>query len=340
MDTANLPIILAQCKAYQSLEEITTAIENLIKIQPPTHFNIHVSLPYSFIEPLSKKFESQQITFGAEVFLDADEGSFTTSIAGKLLEKLKAKFVLIGTAQDRNSHSPSSHHLKNKVKAALDAKIHPFVCIGETLHDHQDKISKDVLTTQLQDCLEGFSPEELHNIHIVYNAEWISRTPWEAASPELQDAYHVFHEVVKETLITNDQNHLQLILSVPAYSEELPQLITSLKTPDQQLAGYSLGILGLSSEFLQPLEDKTQTRTPLVSDSQTPTPPVETAETPIVETPASSEETTQNESPQEFESLDIPLEAPSEQEAPPKAPRKSRAKKPPEPSEESSEPIE
>lgn len=252
--SSTLPILLAQCKAYQSLEEITLAIENLIKIESSAHFNIHVSLPYSFIEPLSQKFSEQNIQMGMENLLDADEGSFTASILDKMTDHVKAKFVLIGTSQDRFSHSQNTHHLKNKVKAALSSQVKPFICIGENLQEHHDKLSKEILISQLKDCLEGLSTEELNNLYIVYNAEWISNTPWEAESSGLKEAYKIFEGVVKETVPDYTFSPSQLIITIPVYSEDVSKLIASLQT-SQTFAGYSIGILGLSSELLQPLRD-------------------------------------------------------------------------------------
>lgn len=250
------PILLAQCKAYQSLEDVSKIIDHLIKLYPPSDFHLHVSLPYSFIEPIQQKVQGADVKVGAEVLLDADEGSFTASNAGKMLEKTKAQFVLIGTTQDRTSHSITSHHLKNKVKAVLKTAVPPFVCIGETLHEHQDQKSKEILISQLKDTLEGVSAEELKPVHLVYNAEWICRTPWEAASPELHEAYKTFDDVVREVLGEGAIAQAQKIIAIPAYSKELPSLIHNLQSSLHVAGGYSLGILTLSSEFLQPLFEK------------------------------------------------------------------------------------
>lgn len=249
------PILLAQCKAYQPLEEIVKVVENILKIHSPTSFHVHIALPYSFIQPISEKFGEQGVKVGAELLLDTDEKSFTASCAGKILEKAGAQFVLVGTPQDRTSHDPNTNHLKNKVKVALDVRIPPFVCISETLQEHHEGKSKEVLVSQLKDALDGISPEELKSLYLVYNAEWISRTPWEANSPELHEAYKTFNEALHEVLgpDTIPKNHC--ILAVPAYSKELPQLITSLNPDSTASTGYSIGILGLSSSSLNPLSD-------------------------------------------------------------------------------------
>jgi triosephosphate isomerase (TIM) len=239
----NTPILLAQCKAYHSIDDIAKEIETLLKIDSTKDFHIHVSLPYSYIEPIAKKFPNGCL-FGSETILPVDEGSFTASVAGKLLQEVNAKFVLIGTPEERALH-PTTHHLKNKIKAALDHQIVPFVCIADTLQQHQDKESKQVLTAQIKECLEGFSPEELKKIFIVYNAEWISSTPWEAKSPDLEEAYTIFKEVVQEVNMPPEQ----LIAAIPAYSQEAAALVETLS-----FAGCSVGILSESAAYLQPLK--------------------------------------------------------------------------------------
>lgn len=256
MDSIQTPILLVQCKAYQSLEEIIQAIETLLKIQAHQVMDVYVSLPYTFLKPIAEKFKNHNLRIGAEILLDADEGSFTEEIVGKILEVNQAKFALIGTPQDRFSHSANSNHLNTKVKAALKAHVQPFICIGETLEEHQDKIPKEILTIQLKECLENISSEDLKKIKIVYNAEWISRTPWEATNPQLIEAYKTFTEVAEEVLTSENMTKNQLILAVPAYSEDVSELVKFLKSPPHSFNGFSIGILGLSSEFLQPLQEK------------------------------------------------------------------------------------
>lgn len=250
METLKKPILLAQCKAFHTVEDVSREIESLLKIHSPRALDIHISLPYSFIDPIREKFPESEFKPGAEVMLDTTEGSFTASIAGKMLEDAKVAFTLIGTPQDYLSHA---HSLKNNVTTALKSNVQPFICIGETLQEHQDKASKDVLLTQLKSHLEHLTPEELKNIYIIYNAEWISRTPWEAASPELHDAYQTFRDVVNEATGEGAILPSQLIVAIPAYSEDLPALIKSLQAQPSPFHGYSVGILGSSAEYLKPI---------------------------------------------------------------------------------------
>lgn len=253
LDISHSPILLAQCKAFHPLEDISKEIETMLKIDSTKDFKIHISLPYSYIEPISKQFPSNELNLGAEQILSIEEGSFTASIAANLLKEANAKFVLIGTPEERASFPAGSQLLVNKIKKALEDHIQPFICVGDTLQEHQDKMTKQILISQLKDCLSGFSSEDLQKIFIVYNAEWISRTPWEAESPELKEAYTLFREAVKEALEPEIISHHQLIVAIPAYSQDVNQLIKILNTDTNPFVGYSLGILSSSAEFLQPL---------------------------------------------------------------------------------------
>ncbi|HEV8052156.1 MAG TPA: triose-phosphate isomerase, partial [Parachlamydiaceae bacterium] len=94
MKTHNTPILVAQCKAFHTVEEVSQEIESLLKIHPAKSLNIHVSLPYSYMDPISEKFPENTFQIGAEIMLDTDENSFTGSIAGKLLEEKKVGFIL------------------------------------------------------------------------------------------------------------------------------------------------------------------------------------------------------------------------------------------------------
>lgn len=257
MSLINNPILLAQCKAYHSIDIVSKELETLLKIDSAKDFNIHISLPFSYIEPIYKKFSNHEFQAGAEVLLPAEEVSFSESIAGKILQSVQAKFVLIGTPEERLLSTP--HQLNNKIKAALNHEIQPFVCISDTLQEHQDKTNKQSFITQIKNCLDGLSPESLTKIFIVYNAEWISQTPWEAKSPELEEAYATFRDAIQEVLGSDILSSLKLIVAVPAFSQDVAQLIQNLKAQPIPFSGYSIGILSESAEYLQPLVNKVST---------------------------------------------------------------------------------
>ena len=94
------PILLVRCKAYHTLEETQQNIEHFVSTQTISNANICFALPYTFVEPISAKLTDLPVTLGAETMLSADQGSFTETVAAKILKKVGAQFVLL-ESEDR-----------------------------------------------------------------------------------------------------------------------------------------------------------------------------------------------------------------------------------------------
>lgn len=238
MKPHNPPLLLAQFKAYHSLEETLKTIQTLITEQTASKLRLHFSVPYSFLEPLSKQLATGEALIGAEMMLNADSGAFTATVAGKMLTKAGAKFVLIGDIDERKTYAPTPGNIKNKILHALETGIMPIVCIGETLEQFHEGRSKEFLQTELVESLGELSAEQLRGLHILYDAPWINRKPWEAASEELQSAYHMVREAINEIFIDEVACEFKIIYAVPTFSDDLPELMKSLPA-----SGYSLGVL-------------------------------------------------------------------------------------------------
>ena len=134
-------LLFAQCKAYYPLENLIKQCEKLIHEHTATCSHIYISAPYLAVEPISKKFNSTNITIGAEKMLPVDDHAFTVTIAEKMLLQLDAKFVLIGTTEERQLCQSKNYSLKSRLKSALKMGITPFICISETWQEHEDGLS-------------------------------------------------------------------------------------------------------------------------------------------------------------------------------------------------------
>lgn len=253
MEKSKNNLLLAQCKAYHTLEETLKLCEIFINKQAEAKPDIYISAPYTYIDPISQKFSPNGIHVGAENMLCSDDGTFTSSISGKMVKESGAKFVLIGTAQERQFIKDKKHSLTNKVQSALQNGIVPFVCIGESEHDFHDGHSKEVLTGQLNEVIAELTAEQKHKLHIVYDVAWINKSPWTAASKEIPKACNTFYDVVSAAFDPAVLKTLTLLAPVPAYSTDLPKIIAAIP---QHFNGYSFGFIDSSAEFVTPMTNK------------------------------------------------------------------------------------
>lgn len=235
--------LFAQCKAYYSFENTLKICEKFIQDYSNPSTEIYLSVPYSFIQPISQKFNSPQIHIGGDCMLSADHGDFTETVCGKMLQDAHAKFVLIGTSDERVRLKTNPLSLKNKLTHALNSEISPFICLTDTEIDFQDGNSKNLLADQLQTLISDISIERLKTLHILYEAAWITESPWTSAENTLYKALTNFLDAVSE--ITPHHESLHLVAPVPAFSPELPEIFKKLQDTPYNFHGFSLGVLTL-----------------------------------------------------------------------------------------------
>jgi triosephosphate isomerase len=89
------------------------------------------------------------------------------------------------------------------VRAALEAKLRPIVCIGETLEQRDKGNVEKILATQLRGSLAGLTPKELQETVIAYEPVWAIGTGRNATPAQAQEAHafirHTLSEIADET---------------------------------------------------------------------------------------------------------------------------------------------
>ncbi len=235
-DKKKNPILLARFEPFHSFEELVNAVGNLFK--EPSSSNIYLTVPFSFVEPFAKHMK--EATLGVESLIDTHPEKFTSTIATRMLSERNVQFVLIGTANERKFHQNNPALLHEKLDRVLSSTITPIVCVGETWIEFCDGLSKEVIKKQLTELIGDLPKKTLKGLHIVYEAPWILETPWEANNEHLLKAYEQFNEVVNE--LSTSTTKFKLLYSVPAYSEDLKQIMENLPAD-----GYLIGIFNGSA---------------------------------------------------------------------------------------------
>ncbi|MEI8124366.1 MAG: triose-phosphate isomerase [Parachlamydiaceae bacterium] len=257
-------ILFAYCKGYHPLEEAIQQCKTFcLKNQKSENIHLYISAPYAFVKTLKEKLHSYcveetttetqekqsptttapRIILGGDELLPVDDKTFTAAIANKLLIQAGAKFVVIGTPNERVFSKTKGHSLESKLKATLKSELVPFVCLTETTQEHEDGLTKQTLTEQLKVLIEKIPPEELRGLHILYDAPWINDGLWKITDPLLTNAYQMFKEAVDEVVDPSIRDTLHLVAPVSSTLELTEEVTTLFQSPPYSFAGYSIGSL-------------------------------------------------------------------------------------------------
>ncbi len=126
-------------------------------------------------------------------------GAFTGDISISQLKSAGCRYVLCGHSERRRYHAETDAQVMEQAIAALEAGIHPIVCVGET--EEERKSGKEKTTVKRQ--LKGLPS----TITIAYEPVWAIGTGKTATPKDAQD----MHAFIR-SLLPKDQQESTRIL--------------------------------------------------------------------------------------------------------------------------------
>ncbi len=126
--------------------------------------------PSTLINPMSKKVMNSKIQVGAQNCHESlTYGASTGSINPKMLKNAGAKYVILGHSENRES-GETDKLINAKIRAATKSGLKVIFCIGETLGQKRKKITKKILSKQINLGLQKVNKKK--NIVIAYEPVW------------------------------------------------------------------------------------------------------------------------------------------------------------------------
>ncbi|MFH0770590.1 MAG: triose-phosphate isomerase [Candidatus Peregrinibacteria bacterium] len=163
---------------------------------------------------------------GAQCGHSEASGAHTGDVSMPMLAAAGCHSVLCGHSERRAGHGETNEIVAAQAIAALEAKLHPIVCVGETAQDRDHKKEKGIVEKQIS-CLPLES-----NIILAYEPVWAIGTG-KTASPEQAEEMHAF---IRSLLPADMRSSTRILYGgsvKPANAEEL------LRKPD--IDGFLVG---------------------------------------------------------------------------------------------------
>lgn len=234
-------------KPYLSIEEIENAIANLEKKPTMPFLDYYLALPTQYLRQLTESNPPSSFVYGATSMNNVTPGSFTEPIAAKMLHQLGAKFVLLGTVFSRKPGEQENEAIRLKILKAIDEKIIPILCIGESLAEYEAGHSEEILHKQLKESSKDFTKREWDLLQIVYEAPWINDTFTIPAPTLLNQAYQLCRNIVQDF----SSAHIPVFCGVPDDIKDLIPFVENIPADGYFFSHASLH-LELFSEDLHP----------------------------------------------------------------------------------------
>ena len=165
-------LIIGNWKMNFNMQEASLYLHKLMNILP-SHRDVEVVLAPTILtlQSLSLQINRRIAKLAAQNCYWRDSGAYTGEIPAAHLRGI-ADYVLIGHSERRYIFIESEKDIRLKVQAAIRNRIHPVLCIGETIQEKTLGETKDVLADQLTSGLANVTADELGEVVVAYEPIW------------------------------------------------------------------------------------------------------------------------------------------------------------------------
>jgi triosephosphate isomerase len=181
-------ILVGNWKMHKTRGETKAFVHELTEQTRDASCHIFIAPPFTALAAAASSAQAGQIVIGAQNMHDAERGAFTGEISVEMLEEAGARFVILGHSERRHIFHETNAFINRKVRRALESRLQPILCIGETAEEREEGETEEVLRNQLEECLQEVSPE---GIIIAYEPVWAIGTG-KVATPEGAQETHRF----------------------------------------------------------------------------------------------------------------------------------------------------
>jgi triosephosphate isomerase len=157
-------------------------------------------------------------------------GAYTGDVSMAMLKALGCRYVLCGHSERRATHGETDQIVAAQVVSALEQKIHPIVCIGETLEERDKGHAEAVVKRQLK----GLPLES--DLTIAYEPVWAIGTG-KTATPKQAQGMHAF---IRSLLPDDRQEKTRIIYGGSLKADNAQELLSQPDIDGGLIGGASL----------------------------------------------------------------------------------------------------
>ncbi len=192
-------IIAGNWKMNKTLTE-TRAFADEIRplLGKPKWCEVVLCVPYVNIPAAIRYFKDTRIAIGAENCHYEASGAYTGEVTAEMLKEVGVKYVIIGHSERRQYYNETDFTVNKKVHAALEAGLHPIVCVGESLEQRELGITSELIAYQVKAALAGVAAEQVRRIVIAYEPIWAIGTGKTATAEQAGEVCEEIRAVVRK----------------------------------------------------------------------------------------------------------------------------------------------
>jgi triosephosphate isomerase (TIM) len=190
------PLIIGNWKLNGRLAENTTRLRAIVTaVKHINQVDIGLCLPYVYLFQAQQILSNTNVMWGAQNVSQFEQGAYTACVSAAMVADFGCQLAIVGHSERRHYSAENSAKAVMRIKRAVDAKMTPVYCIGETQAEHAAGDAKKVIQAQVMALFDSdkASLETIKSfgLAIAYEPIWAIGAD-QAATPALAQNRHAF----------------------------------------------------------------------------------------------------------------------------------------------------
>ncbi|NNG07321.1 MAG: triose-phosphate isomerase [Desulfobacteraceae bacterium] len=200
--TDRIPLIAGNWKMNLTLMEGASLVKSIRDgIQGLDGVEVLVAPPFTALATVKGIIGDAKILLAAQNMHWEQSGAYTGEMSPLMLLEAGCTHVILGHSERRMHFQETDEMIDLKANAALQARLTPVICIGETLQEREADQTFEVLKKQLDGSLKGCIDRKTlpFSTILAYEPVWAIGTGRTATPDQAQEVHRFVREWIAET---------------------------------------------------------------------------------------------------------------------------------------------
>ncbi len=181
------PIIAGNWKMNKTPKEAAAAVKELAPLIADTKVEVVLCAPFVCLQAAVEAAIGTNIKIGAQNMHFEENGAYTGEVSPVMLKEIGVTCVIIGHSERREYFAETDETVNKKALSAFAHGLIPIICVGETLAQREEGITRTLVEGQIRAALKGFTKDQVQQAIIAYEPIWAIGTGKTASSADANE---------------------------------------------------------------------------------------------------------------------------------------------------------
>jgi len=190
--------ICGNWKMHKTAGEAVQLVRELREKLDGAAAQVAVAPPFTALAAVKPALQGSAIQLFGQNCHHEKQGAFTGEVSAPMLAEIGCDGVILGHSERRQYFGETDEIVNRKLRAALEAKLHPIVCVGETLQERDSNRTWEVVSRQVRGVFAGLEADAIGRCTVAYEPVWAIGTGKTATTAQAQEVHGQIRGLLRE----------------------------------------------------------------------------------------------------------------------------------------------